>query len=342
MITNRPKEGTWENSMKNSWVFLIWGPSTLGHTFWSDADIYMYVYGESSTIHVYLYIYLHLYLYLYIHIHDILKILQKLQITIHKISQGMVTTGTNCYPEVLHLPSQDLKSHLASLVLFVSSSIILGVVITKGNHDYVFIECPKHRVKREALISPSLTNSTSFSEITLFTILFLPDLFLWINVHMSDQKIHCFLYTHGITLNIFYNLTSFSLNNMFWGCISYHSSSLSYHFLWYKRTILYLPRLLLMEIYFQFFTIKKIYLYSNDHLCSCCFLLTVFYQTSSPTSFNFSSVSIAHDNLTISKRIKLLRSCFLLDSLYVVSTFVCRWWHMWNHMKNTKPQTSGK
>lgn len=216
MITNRPKEGTWENSMKNSWVFLIWGPSTLGHTFWSDADIYMYVYGERSTIHVYEYIYLHLHLYLYIHIHDILKILQKLQITVHKISQDMVTTGTNCYPEVLHLPSQDLKSHLASLVLFVSSSIILGVVITKGNHDYVFIECPKHRVKREALISPSLTNSTSFSEITLFTILFLPDLFLWINVHMSDQKIHFVFCTHmglhwtySITWRLFLSIICF-------------------------------------------------------------------------------------------------------------------------------------
>lgn len=67
MITNRPKEGTWGNSMKNSWVFLIWGPSTLGHMFWSDAAIYIYVFIWREIYYTCLWVYLSLFIFISIY-----------------------------------------------------------------------------------------------------------------------------------------------------------------------------------------------------------------------------------------------------------------------------------
>lgn len=114
MLTNRPKKDTCENSMKNPWVFLI-----LGHTFWIQICIYA-----------------------------ILKTLDNLQITILKMSQDTMATGRTCYPEVLIFlfltANLTLHPNFSSpQVFFLSNN--LGRYNYKGNHDYVFIKCQKHR-----------------------------------------------------------------------------------------------------------------------------------------------------------------------------------------------------
>lgn len=105
-------------------------------------------------------------------------VLRKLQVTAHQMSRALVVNArTHLKQFVFLLQTSNLTwcPNFSSPPIF-SSPIILGVIITKGNHDRVFMEWPKHssleRVKHSHGTKP--THPTSFPEMILGTTSSLP------------------------------------------------------------------------------------------------------------------------------------------------------------------------